>query len=60
VREEQVPREGVVVERVPFRCRWSDGSSRSWIARVRTVGAGQASSGLKFDIALPSGAGVGR
>jgi hypothetical protein len=49
VREEAVPREGARVRRMPFRCRWSDGSSWSFVARVRTTGAGSASSGLRFD-----------
>ncbi len=51
LREEQIPRPGLVIQRIPFRCRWTDGTSRSWIARTRTIGTGPASSGLRFDLA---------
>lgn len=54
VREEEVPRSGVRVLRVVCRSRWTDGSTHLWIARPKTVGAGEASSGLRFDLANPN------
>jgi hypothetical protein len=49
--DEEVPRDGVVVERVPYRCRWTDGSSHLWLARRRRTGAGETASALRFDVA---------
>ena len=46
---EEVPREGVHLER---RYRWArgvDGSTYLWIGRRRTVGRGEGRSGLRFD-----------
>jgi hypothetical protein len=54
VREEEVPREGVRVSRVVQRSRWIDGSTHLWIARSKRPSAGEASSGLRFDIAIPT------
>jgi hypothetical protein len=53
--EEEVPREGVRVSRVPIRSRWTDGSTHLWIARRKIVGSGEGSSGLRFDLAVPAG-----
>lgn len=54
IAEEEVPREGLRVERVVFRARWLDGSTHLWVQRRRGVGAGEAQSGLAFDRAVPS------
>jgi hypothetical protein len=51
--EEEVPREGVRVRRVPALTRAADGQYRRWIRRRVNVGRGEGSSGLAFDGALP-------
>jgi hypothetical protein len=51
VREEEVTRAGTRVKRVICRARWIDGSTHLWVARRKTVGAGEGSSGLKYDLA---------
>jgi hypothetical protein len=53
LREQEVPRTGVRVTRVATRSRWLDGSTHLWIARRRTSGRGEGSSGLRFDLAIP-------
>jgi hypothetical protein len=52
--EEEVPREGVQVSRTIMRCRWTDGSTHLWIARHKSIGRGEGSSGLSFDLAIPA------
>jgi hypothetical protein len=47
--EEEVSRAGTRVTRVVCRSRWTDGSTHLWIARRKTAGLGEASSGLVFD-----------
>jgi len=54
VYEEEIPREGAIVDRVYRYARWQGGRSAVWTARRRAVGAGEGSSGLKFDILDPS------
>ena len=49
--EEEIPREGVRVTRTYQLARWQDGSTHLWIGRRKTVGRGEGSSGLKFDVA---------
>ncbi len=51
----EVPRSGVRIQRVACRARSADGQMHLWIARRRQIGAGAASSGLRFDAALDSG-----
>jgi hypothetical protein len=51
VREEEVTRAGTTIRRCVCRSRWVDGSTHIWIARRRTVGTGEGSSGLKYDVA---------
>jgi hypothetical protein len=53
--DEEVPREGVRVRRVPALLRTSDGRMMRWIARRVSVGRGEGSSGLAFDEATPAG-----
>lgn len=48
--EEEIPREGIRVTRTYQLARWQDGSTHLWIGRRKTVGRGEGSSGLKFDI----------
>ncbi|MEP6733165.1 MAG: hypothetical protein ABJE10_21155 [bacterium] len=50
--EEEVSRAGTRIVRVVCRARWTDGSTHLWIARRKTAGLGEASSGLVFDTAL--------
>jgi hypothetical protein len=54
VYEEEVPREGVRVSRAVQRSRWTDGSTHLWIARGKRPGGGEGSSGLRFDIVMPT------
>jgi hypothetical protein len=50
--DEEVPREGVRVRRVPALARRADGSYVRWITRRVTVGRGEGASGLAFDSAV--------
>lgn len=52
VREEEISRSGLRVTRLARRSRWIDGSTHLWIARRKRAGAGEGSSGLRFDIAV--------
>ena len=47
--EEEVPREGAIVERTFRYARWFDGRSLLWLGRRKHAGRGEASSGLRFD-----------
>jgi hypothetical protein len=47
--DEEVPREGARVTRAAQWARWSDGSTHLWIGRTKQPGAGEGSSGLRFD-----------
>jgi len=49
IREEEVPREGVVVRRTYQAARWHDGRLFVWAGNRASVGRGEASSGLAFD-----------
>jgi hypothetical protein len=49
VRDEEIPREGVRVRRMPTLTRGIDGTYARWIARRVTVGRGEGASGLAFD-----------
>ena len=52
--EEEVPRAGLRVRRVPSVARWLDGTTHAWLSRQVGTGRGEGSSGLQFDIAVPS------
>jgi hypothetical protein len=54
IREEQIPRAGVSLQRNVYRSRWRDGTTHLWIARRRQTGGGEAQAGLRFDAALPT------
>ena len=49
--EEEVPREGATVTRTYQLARWIDGSTHLWVGRGKQIGRGEASSGLRFDLA---------
>lgn len=51
VREEEVTRAGTRVSRVVCRSRWFGGETYVWIARRKSAGSGEGSSGLKYDLA---------
>ena len=56
IEEEEVPREGALVERSFQYARWFEGSGLLWLGRRKTVGRGESSSGLRFDVMeRPSG-----
>jgi hypothetical protein len=46
-----VPREGTRLIRDYALTRWTNGATFAWARRVRTVGRGEGSSGLRFDVA---------
>lgn len=47
--DEEVPREGVRIERRRQLARWIDGSTWVWTAYRKQVGRGEGASGLRFD-----------
>ena len=49
--DEEVPRAGARLQRVIRRARSSDGGMHLWITRRKLIGAGAASSGLRYDAA---------
>jgi hypothetical protein len=52
--EEEVPRNGVRVQRLAVRSRWHDGSTQMWQLRRIQPGTGESSSALRFDQVLPN------
>lgn len=52
VRDDEIPREGVRVRRVPILARRADGSYALWTTRRVGVGRGEGSSGLVFDATI--------
>jgi hypothetical protein len=50
LREEEVPREGARVTRAYQLARWFDGTTFLWLGRRKSVGRGEGSSGLVFDV----------
>jgi len=54
----EVSREGTHLLREDALTRWTDGATFGWSRRIRRVGRGEGSSGLRFDVAeLDDGAG---
>ena len=53
IREEEVPRAGARVTRAYQYARWIDGTTHLWVGRRKTVGRGEGSSGLRFDVLEP-------
>jgi hypothetical protein len=58
IREEEVTRSGARILRANKRSRWIDGGTHVWTARWRRAGLGEGASGLRYDIAEQTGAGV--
>ena len=52
LRDEEVPREGARLRRVPTVARRVDGSYTRWITRRMTPGRGEGASGLAFDVTI--------
>jgi hypothetical protein len=52
VRDEEIPRAGVRVRRVPALARAADGRYLRWVGRRTSVGRGEGNSGLAYDSAL--------
>jgi|GEM_PF-479858 len=50
IHEEEVPKAGAIVSRNWQRTRWYNGKVCWWAANKKTIGKGQGSSGLKWDI----------
>jgi hypothetical protein len=48
--EEEIPRNGVQIRRLPQYTRWYDGRTYGWIGREKRPGRGSGSSGLRYDI----------
>lgn len=51
--EEEVPRAGLRVRRIPAIARWVNGAVYPWTSRQVGPGGGEGSSGLQFDITVP-------
>lgn len=49
--QEEVPRAGLRIARIPATARWTNGTAMAWIARRIGPGGGEGSSGLSFDLA---------
>jgi hypothetical protein len=47
--EREIPREGVTLTRTRRLARWVDGSRVHWTSRARSIGHGEATSGLGYD-----------
>jgi hypothetical protein len=52
VQDEEIPREGIRLRRVPELSRRADGAYVRWTARRTSVGRGEGASGLAFDSAI--------
>ncbi len=46
---EELPKEGVHLQRRYRYARGADGSTYVWIGRLRSIGTGEGRSGLRFD-----------
>ncbi len=49
IEEEEIPREGTIVQRSFQYTRWFDGHVLLWLGRRKHTGRGEGSSGLRFD-----------
>jgi hypothetical protein len=49
IEEEEVPREGAIIERGFQYTRWFDGRPLLWLGRRKRTGRGESASGLQFD-----------
>lgn len=50
IEEEEVPRDGAIVERRFQFARWINGESLLWLGRRKSAGRGEGSSGLRYDV----------
>jgi hypothetical protein len=50
LRDEEVPRSGRKVTRSRRHARWHDGASLDWVGRANTLGRGEGTSGLAYDV----------
>ncbi len=50
INEEEIPRTGLKLTSTFQRTRWNNGKTYSWYGRRKTLGRGEGSSGLAFDI----------
>jgi hypothetical protein len=55
IEEEEIPREGAIVERAFSYARWFDGRTLLWLGRRKTAGRGESSSDLRYDVLRRSG-----
>jgi len=55
IEEEEVPRDGIIVQRLMQHARWIDGRSYLWLGRSKQVGRGEGASGLRFDAIVQKG-----
>jgi hypothetical protein len=53
--DDRLPRGGRRVLREQVLTRWQDGNTRRWTRLRATIGRGEGSSGLAFDIVTPEG-----
>lgn len=53
VREEEVPRGGARITRSRHLVRWTGGTTHRWVGRRKRPAAGEAWSGLRFDVVEP-------
>jgi hypothetical protein len=51
IEDEEIPREGIMVRRSFQSARWLNGARVTWLGRSKSVGRGEGSSGLRFDVA---------
>jgi hypothetical protein len=58
IHDEEVPREGLTLRRAFQFARWTDGSSHLWTTRQTQPIAREGSSGLGFDLAVPTDEGT--
>ena len=49
LKEEEVPREGIVVRRSFQYCRWLGGRAYVWLGRDKFINTGEGASGLIWD-----------
>jgi hypothetical protein len=52
IEEEEIPRSGLRVTRVPVAARWQRGVTLRWTGRRKRTGKGEGSSNLRFDQAI--------
>jgi hypothetical protein len=52
IQDEEIPREGARIRRIPTLARHPDGTFARWVTRRVTVGRGEGASGLAFDSAV--------